>query len=100
MPKAQDHKYILNKTTRLLMETKIPMGWPPHKVKLRKSWNFIAATGEFVDFLLRSKVAQDFYKWIKDALIPEEHFYASLYYHTHTFPKTTSDLQAYIYIHV
>ena len=89
------HKWVLNKTTRLMKETDIPMGPPPHGITLHKSWNFIAATQSFIDFLLHSRVAQDFYEWIKDGLIPEEHFYASLYYHTHPLTTLTLDQQTH-----
>ena len=85
------HKWVLNRTTRLMKETDIPMGPPPHGIRLHKSWNFIAAAQSFIDFLLHSRVAQDFRGWIQDGLIPEEHFYVSLYYHTH---QLTSDQQA------
>ena len=85
-------KWVLDRTTRLMKETNISMGPPPHGITLRKSWNFIAATQSFVDYLFHSRVAQDFREWIKDGLIPEEHFYASLYYHTHANTVAT---QAY-----
>ena len=67
----------------------------PHNIILRKSWNFIAATQSFVDFLLHSRVASDFREWIKDGLIPEEHFYSSLNYHTHTYPLLSTGHQSY-----
>ena len=87
------HKYILNTETGLVRETSASMDPTPYGIEIRKSNNFIAAKDSFVDFLLFSHVAQEFHKWIQDAEIPEEHFYVSLYYHTHTYPM--SNLKTY-----
>ena len=76
-----------------MSETSSSMDPTPYGIEIRKSNNFIAAKDSFVDFLFHSHVAQEFRKWIKDAKIPEEHFYASLYYHNHTYH--TSDMWSY-----
>ena len=87
------HKYVLNNKTGSMNETSASMDPTPYGIEIRKSNNFIAAKDSFVDFLLYSHVAQEFRKWIMDAKIPEEHFYASLYYHNHTYP--ISNLRTY-----
>ena len=76
-----------------MSETSASMDPTPYGIEIRKSNNFIAEKDSFVDFLLYSHVAQEFRKWIMDAEIPEEHFYASLYYHNHTYP--ISNLRIY-----
>jgi hypothetical protein len=80
------HKCVLNNKTGLMLATSVKMDPPPYRIEIHKSYNFIAAKDSFVDFLLHSHVAQEFRKWLMDVLIPEEHFYASLYYHNHTYP--------------
>ena len=52
---------------------------PPHGIALYKSSSYNALAREFVEFLLTNQTAIDFYHWIYNARIPEEHFYASLY---------------------
>ena len=70
-----------------MSETSASMDPTPYGIEIHKSNNFIAEKNSFVDFLLYSYyVAQKFHKWILDAKIPEAHFYASLYYHNHTYP--------------
>ena len=87
------YKHVLNKTSGKNEATNVSLGPPPHNILLQKSWNFIAATQEFVEYILYSKVANDFCEWIKDAYIPEEHFYASLYFHNH--PHTPGGYSSY-----
>lgn len=60
--------------------TRIPLDDPPHGITLRKSWDFFALTRPFVNFILTDKKAIDFRKYCRDVYIPEEHFFASLYW--------------------
>jgi len=88
------YKHVFNKTSGKNEATNVSLGRPPHNILLQKSWNFIAATQEFVEYILYSKVANDFREWIKDAYIPEEHLYASLYFHNH--PHTPGGYSSYV----
>ena len=72
------HKIALNYTTGRIYYTNQRIGPPPHHIKIYKSFNFIAATRPFVDFILHSRKAIDFRNYLKQVKIPEEHFYASL----------------------
>ena len=72
------HKIALNYTSGRIYYTSQKAGHPPHHIKIYKSFNFIAATRPFVDFILHSRKAIDFRNYLKELKIPEEHFYASL----------------------
>jgi len=72
------HKIALNYTSGHIYYTSQKAGRPPHHIKIYKSFNFIAATRPFVDFILHSRKAIDFRNYLKELKIPEEHFYASL----------------------
>ena len=87
------YKWYLNQTTGFMQRTSTRLGAPPHGISMVKSWNFIGAKDSFVDFLLHSHIAQEFRKWTTDTVVPEEHFYGSLYYLNHTYPE--SDLRSY-----
>ena len=52
---------------------------PPHGIKLYKSAAYNALSREFVKFLFSDKTSLDFLSWIRDASVPEEHFYSSMY---------------------
>ena len=53
---------------------------PPHGIELRKSWDFFALTRPFIDFILTDQRAKDFREYCRGVYIPEEHFFASLYW--------------------
>ena len=72
------HKIALNYTSGRIYYTSQKAGRPPHHIQIYKSFNFIAATRPFVDFILHSRKAIDFRNYLKELKIPEEHFYASL----------------------
>ena len=52
---------------------------PPKEIKIYKSLNFIAASREFVYFLLHDPHSNKLHKYLDTVFIPEEHFYSSLY---------------------
>jgi hypothetical protein len=52
---------------------------PPQGIKLYKSMNFIAASRNFVRFILNDSVAKELHEYLTTAYAPEEHFYSSLY---------------------
>ena len=63
----------------------------PHGIRLYKSSSYNALSRKFITFLLENQTSIDFYYWIRNARVPEEHFYASMYmywlsevYHGHT----------------
>ena len=60
--------------------TSTKLGPPPHGIELRKSWDFFALTRPFVNFILTDKRAIDFRNYCRGVYIPEEHFFASLYW--------------------
>lgn len=60
--------------------TNIPLDIPPHGIQLRKSWDFFSLTRPFIHFILTDKKAIDFRNYCRDVYIPEEHFFASLYW--------------------
>ena len=51
---------------------------PPPPIPIYKSFNFIAASWPFVNFIINNKKAINFRNYLKDVKIPEEEFYASL----------------------
>ena len=53
---------------------------PPHGIELRKSWDFFALTRPFVKFILTDRRAIDFRNYCRGVYIPEEHFFASLFW--------------------
>ena len=60
--------------------TSTSLGPPPHGIELRKSWDFFALTRAFVNFILTDQRAIDFRSYCREVYIPEEHFFASLYW--------------------
>ena len=60
--------------------TTTPLGPPPGGIPLRKSWDFFALTRPFIHYILTDKKAIDFRNYLRDVFIPEEHFFASLYW--------------------
>lgn len=89
-PKELDKATLIRRFyKRLKKDSRIP----PHRIELYKSSSYNALAQEFVTFLFRNQTAIDFYHWIHNTIVPEEHFYASLYmyymqsnshiYHTH-----------------
>lgn len=50
---------------------------PP--IKIYKSMNFIAASREFVSFMLYNPISHKLRKYVSPVYAPEEHFYSSLY---------------------
>lgn len=60
--------------------TTTPLGPLPEGIPLRKSWDFFALTRPFIHYILTDKKAIDFRNYLKDVFIPEEHFFASLFW--------------------
>ena len=57
----------------------------PPPIPVYKSFNFIAVSRPFVNFIVNDKKAIEFRNYLKDVKIPEEEFYASLI-HLHGVP--------------
>ena len=72
------YKTVLTKTGRM-WKTRKKLGPPPLGIPVYKSQTFIAASRQFVSYILTSKKAIAFRNYLKSVYIPEEHFYASLY---------------------
>ena len=72
------YKMIIDHKGRLL-HTNVKVGKPPHNITIYFSSTYLALSKEFVNFFLTNKKARDFRRYMQDVLIPEEHFYASLY---------------------
>ena len=51
----------------------------PFNLTIYKSMVYFALTPEFVDYVLNDKVAIALFKFLKDAYIPEEYFYSTLF---------------------
>ena len=51
----------------------------PTPIKIYKAMKYMAITRPFMSFLLNNETAIALRKYLKDVLIPEEHFYGSLY---------------------
>ena len=51
----------------------------PYNLTMYKSMAYFALAPEFVDYMLNDKVAITLSKFLRDAYIPEEHFYSTLF---------------------
>ena len=74
-----ERKWILDKNTSTLVPTNEVTGPIPYNLKIYKSLIFFALTPEFVNYILNDKVAIAFSRFLKDALVPEEMFYSTLF---------------------
>ncbi|XP_022078131.2 beta-1,3-galactosyl-O-glycosyl-glycoprotein beta-1,6-N-acetylglucosaminyltransferase 7 [Acanthochromis polyacanthus] len=53
-------------------------GPPPHNLEIYFGTAYYALTRPFVDFVLKSPVAQDLLQWSKDTFSPDEHYWVTL----------------------
>uniref|UniRef100_A0A8C9WW69 Glucosaminyl (N-acetyl) transferase family member 7 n=1 Tax=Sander lucioperca TaxID=283035 RepID=A0A8C9WW69_SANLU len=53
-------------------------GPPPHNLKIYFGTAYYALTRAFVDFVLKSPIAQDLLEWSKDTFSPDEHYWVTL----------------------
>ena len=64
------------------LDPPIPKGYrppkPPCNITLLKGYNGVALQRTFVQFLIGSPFAIDFYNWISGTKNPDEHFYSTL----------------------
>ena len=72
-------KWTLDKNTSTLVPTKEKTGPIPYNLKIYKSMIYFALTPEFVNYTLNDEVAVTLYKFLKDAFVPEESFYSTLF---------------------
>ena len=72
------HKYYFDKKGNSY-GSYLRQGKPPKGIKLYKSLTFMAASRQFVDFILNDPLAIEFHKYVAPTLTPDEHYYASLY---------------------
>ena len=64
---------------RRIHQTRQRQSKPPKGIRLYKSMNFIAASRQFVSFLLHNPLSQRLRRYLGTVYAPEEHFYSSLY---------------------
>ena len=62
-----------------LVPTKEDAGPIPFNLKIYKSMIYFALTPEFVNYTLNDEVAVTLSRFLKDALVPEELFYSTLF---------------------
>lgn len=53
-------------------------GPPPHHLQVYFGTAYYALTREFVNFVLKSKIAYDLLEWSKDTFSPDEHYWVTL----------------------
>ncbi|XP_047202770.1 beta-1,3-galactosyl-O-glycosyl-glycoprotein beta-1,6-N-acetylglucosaminyltransferase 7 isoform X3 [Girardinichthys multiradiatus] len=53
-------------------------GHPPYNLKIYFGTAYYALTRDFVDFVLKNKIANDFLEWSKDTFSPDEHYWVTL----------------------
>ncbi|XP_064612406.1 beta-1,3-galactosyl-O-glycosyl-glycoprotein beta-1,6-N-acetylglucosaminyltransferase 3-like [Liolophura sinensis] len=58
-------------------------GPPPFNITLMKGPVHIAASRAFVEFIFSDKKTQIFLEWLKDTVVPDETFYATINYNPH-----------------
>ena len=63
----------------IIYQTNQPQSKPPKGIRLYKSMNFIAASRQFVNFILNNPLSIELHKYMSTVYAPEEHFYSSLY---------------------
>ena len=71
-------KYNINKKGNMY-RTHQRQSKPPKGIKIYKSMNFIAASRQFVRFLLYNPLSTSLHMYLGTVYVPEEHFYSSLY---------------------
>ena len=68
--------YTIFGYTSLSWSKLVPM---PHGIKLYKASNYMAMSRPFGSFLLTNETAIELREYMKDVIVADEHFYASLY---------------------
>lgn len=53
-------------------------GPPPHNLQIYFGTAYYALTRDFVDFVLKSKLASDLLEWSRDTFSPDEHYWVTL----------------------
>lgn len=56
----------------------VKKGPPPHNLQVYFGTAYYALTRDFVDFVLKSPIAQDLLEWSKDTFSPDEHYWVTL----------------------
>ncbi|KAK5872162.1 hypothetical protein PBY51_012887 [Eleginops maclovinus] len=57
---------------------RLKKGAPPHNLQVYFGTAYYALTRAFVDFVLKSPIAQDLLEWSKDTFSPDEHYWVTL----------------------
>jgi len=73
-------KWTVNTATGSVHSTRQKLSAIPHAIKIYKGSTHFALTWQFAHFLLTNQKSIDFRQYLNDVWIPEEEFYASLYY--------------------
>jgi hypothetical protein len=74
-----EKKWTLDKNTSKLVPTDENTGPIPYDLKMYKSMTYFALTPSFVNYTLNDEVAVALSTFLKEALIPEESFYSTLF---------------------
>ncbi|XP_077997922.1 N-acetyllactosaminide beta-1,6-N-acetylglucosaminyl-transferase-like [Glandiceps talaboti] len=76
-PNRQKYKYFISRG--IVKNSKIPKTEPkPFDGPIFKGELHVALTRDFVNFVLHSKIARDWFVWLNDTLCPDEYFYQTL----------------------
>ena len=74
-----EKKWTLDKNTSKLVQADENAGPIPYNLTIYKSMIYFALTPEFVNYTLNDEIAIALSRFLKDALIPEESFYSTLF---------------------
>lgn len=79
-----------------MTQTNSIKGYPPLNLTLYKGSAHVIASRDFVHFILSDGRIQQFYDWINDINVPDEHFFNTL--HLNSFLKAPGGLTGMKYI--
>ncbi|XP_060617639.2 beta-1,3-galactosyl-O-glycosyl-glycoprotein beta-1,6-N-acetylglucosaminyltransferase 4 [Anolis sagrei] len=64
--------------TKLPVKTNVSKDPPPHNIEVFVGSAYFVLCRAFVEYVLESPIARDFFEWSKDTYSPDEHFWATL----------------------
>ncbi|XP_042307986.1 beta-1,3-galactosyl-O-glycosyl-glycoprotein beta-1,6-N-acetylglucosaminyltransferase 4 [Sceloporus undulatus] len=64
--------------TKMPVKTNVSKDPPPHNIEMFVGSAYFVLSRAFVEYVLASSLAQDFFEWSKDTYSPDEHFWATL----------------------
>ncbi|XP_061476831.1 beta-1,3-galactosyl-O-glycosyl-glycoprotein beta-1,6-N-acetylglucosaminyltransferase 4 [Rhineura floridana] len=63
---------------KMPVKTNVSKDRPPHNIEVFVGSAYFVLCRAFVEYVLESSIAQDFFEWSKDTYSPDEHFWATL----------------------